>query len=126
MNNILSSVSLKAEKNELENVIMVIKEFKRESNLRLEDYDQVLDKLIENIRKEFQTVNAHLDTIDSKIIIVKIIIVKKVDFKDFDKLSVSNGKKIEAEYMNSTIVQFKSDIHESLDKFKHEVVQNRR
>jgi len=52
--------------------------------------------------------------------------VKKVDFKEYEKLTLITSKKMDTELLNSTINQVKTDLYESLNNYKNEIAAQKK
>jgi len=116
MLSISTILNTKAELKDFELLNVCYQELKRENTKRMDDLDQDIDRLIENIKNEFQNLNIVISNID----------MKKVDFKDFEKVSNSISKKIDSEHLNSSISQLKTDIYESFGHYKNDIHQNKK
>lgn len=114
--NLSNNLNTKAELKDFELLDVCYQEIKRDNTKRMDDLDQDIDRLIENIKKEFQNLNIVISNID----------MKKVDFKDFEKTSNLVSKKIDSENLNSSLLQLKSDIYESFAHYKNDIHQNKK
>lgn len=106
-NNLLNS---KVEIKDFENFKNLFNEDKFEKNKKIEEMDHDIDRLIENIKKEFGNMNVILNNFD----------MKKIDIKEFEKLNISNCKKIDEEFFNENINTLKNNYIEMLDNLKNE------
>lgn len=91
-------------------------EIKRDCGKRIEELDQDIDRLIENIKKEFGNMNIVVNNLD----------MKKVDFKEFEKLSANVSKKTDNEILNNSLTQIKNDIYDSFTHYRNEIEHNKK
>jgi hypothetical protein len=75
----------------------------------MDDLDQDIDRLIENIKKEFQNLNLVINNIE----------MKKADFKEFEKINTSLSKKIEYSLMPVCFISATNSGQISLCLFKY-------
>jgi len=52
--------------------------------------------------------------------------VKKIDFKDFEKVNINLSKKLDIDSLNGSLNQLRGDIYDSFNGFKHETSQNKK
>ena len=52
--------------------------------------------------------------------------MKKVDFKDFDKLNSNLSKKMDHDVFGNSLTQVKNEIYESLGHYKNDIQQNKK
>jgi len=113
LNNLIGS---KAEIKDFDLLNTCYLEIKRDFSKRIDDLDQDIDRLIENIKKEFGNLNIVINNLD----------MKKVDFKEFEKLNTLVSKKTDNEILNSSLGQMKNDIYESFGHFRNEIQQSKK
>lgn len=113
---ISNSLSTKAEVKDIELLDVCYQELKRDTTKRIDDLDQDIDRLIENIKKEFQNLNIVVNNVD----------MKKADFKEFEKVNNLIGKKVDIEHLTSSLSQLKNDLYESLSLYKTDFQQNKK
>lgn len=111
-----NTLNNKAEMKDFEFVNTCYQELKRESTKRLDDFDQDIDRLIENIKKEFQNLNLVINNLD----------MKKADFKEFEKINTQLAKKCDSDSLTSSVSQLKSDIYDSFAHYKNDLHQNKK
>lgn len=111
-----SLISNKAEIKDFELLNTCYQEIKRDLTKRLDDIDQDIDRLIDNIKKEFGNFNIVINNLD----------MKKVDFKEFEKLSTQVSKKTDMEILNNSMGQTKNDIYESFRHYRDEIQQSKK
>jgi hypothetical protein len=111
-----NTLNNKAELKDFEFVNVCYQELKRDNTKRLDDFDQDIDRLIENIKKEFQNLNIVINNLD----------VKKADFKEFEKMNTLMSKKSDSESLASSLSQLKTDIYDSFAHFKNDLHQNKK
>ena len=81
---------------------------------RVDDIDNDLDRLIENIKSQFQTTNKLINDLENK----------KGDKKDFDEVNILLNKKLDEEKFNNLISDIKNNLFESLNNFKEDYLTN--
>ena len=81
---------------------------------RVDDIDNDLDRLIENIKSQFQTTNKLINDFENK----------KSDKKDFDEVNILLNKKLDEEKFNNLISEIKNNLFESLNNFKEDYLTN--
>ena len=81
---------------------------------RVDDIDNDLDRLIENIKSQFQTTNKLINDFENK----------KGDKKDFDEVNILLNKKLDEEKFNNLISDIKNNLFESLNNFKEDYLTN--
>ena len=81
---------------------------------RVDDIDNDLDRLIENIKSQFQTTNNLINDLENK----------KGDKKDFDEVNILLNKKLDEEKFNNLISDIKNNLFESLNNFKEDYLTN--
>ena len=81
---------------------------------RVDDIDNDLDRLIENIKSQFQTTNKLINDLENK----------KNDKKDFDEVNILLNKKLDEEKFNNLISEIKNNLFESLNNFKEDYLTN--
>ena len=81
---------------------------------RVDDIDNDLDRLIENIKSQFQTTNKLINDFENK----------KSDKKDFDEVNILLNKKLDEEKFNNLISDIKNNLFESLNNFKEDYLTN--
>jgi hypothetical protein len=111
-----NAVSNKAELKDFELLDQCFQEIKREQGKRISDIDQDLDRLIENIKKEFQTVNLLITDLD----------VKKADFDEIGKLKTVVESRIDNETLNHVLKEHKKDFFENFAEYKNDFSQSRK
>jgi len=116
INNLTNSVSFKIDKSEIDNFHLIINEIKRENNMRFQENDLDFERLIDNIKSEFQVITSAFKDFE----------VKKADYKEIEKITTNLSKKLEIEMFNSSLTKVKSDINDSIESFKTDITQNKR
>jgi hypothetical protein len=81
---------------------------------RVDDIDNDLDRLIENIKAQFQTTNVLISNIDNK----------KIENKDIEEINNILTKKLDEEKFNSLFNQFKNNVFETINSFKDDYLTN--
>jgi len=108
--NLNNLISTKMEIKDFENFKNLLNEYKMEKNKKIEEIDHDIDRLIENIKKEFGNMNVILNNFD----------MKKCDLKDFENLNLLVNKKCDEENFNETINFLKKDLLDLMQNFKSE------
>lgn len=85
-------------------------ELRSEMQGKTRDLDNDIDRLIENIKKEFHNLNQICSGLEQS----------KIDVKDFDKLVLTVNKKADFENFNNMLSQFKLDILDNFNAFKND------
>jgi len=116
VSNINNLIGSKAEIKDFDLLNTCYLEIKRDFSKRIDDLDQDIDRLIENIKKEFGNLNIVINNLD----------MKKVDFKEFEKINTLVSKKTDNEILNSSLGQMKNDIYESFGHFRSEIQQSKK
>ena len=81
---------------------------------RVDDIDNDLDRLIENIKSQFQTTNKLMNDLENK----------KSDKKDLDEINTVLNKKLDEDKFNNLITDIKNNLFESLNNFKDDYLTN--
>ena len=81
---------------------------------RVDDIDNDLDRLIENIKSQFQTTNKLMNDLENK----------KSDKKDLDEMNTMLNKKLDEDKFNNLITDIKNNLFESLNNFKDDYLTN--
>jgi hypothetical protein len=116
VSNILNSLSTKADSKDFDLLNNCYQEIKRDCGKRVDELDQDIDRLIENIKKEFGNMNIVVNNLD----------MKKVDFKEYEKLSTNVSKKLDSEILSNSLSQIKNDIYDSFTHYRNEIEHNRK
>ena len=116
ISNINNSLNNKVELKDFELLNSLFKEFKKENSKKIDELDLDLDRLIENVKKEFGTLNLVLNNLE----------MKKVEYKDIDNLNVLLSKKCDIENLNIGLNSLKKDFYESISQNKLEFQQNKK
>jgi hypothetical protein len=109
-------VSDKADSKDMEMFEKDLIETKKEFQKRIDDIDQDIDRLIENIKKEFQNINGLVTNLE----------VKKAEFKDFEKINNQLSKKLDSEALNISLKEFKTDFYDNFGHYKNDFQQTRK
>ncbi len=116
MINLGNAIATKAELKDFEMLNVCYSELKRDYNKRIEDLDGDIDRLIENIKKEFQNLNIVINNLD----------VKKADFKELEKINSSLAKKMDSDNFSNSLSTLKTDLYESFTHYKADILQNKK
>jgi hypothetical protein len=113
LNNLINN---KLEIKEFDNFKNFFNEFKFEKNKKIEEIDQDIDRLIENIKKEFGNMNIILNNFD----------MKKCDVKNFENLNFSLNKKCDMEIFNDTVNIIRKDFVDLINDIKNDLSVERK
>ena len=89
-------------------------EMKLNLTQRIDDIDNDLDRLIDNIKTQFQNTNKQMSDIENK----------KCDKKDFDNINTLISKKVDDDKFNKLLSELKDNLFESLNSFKEDYLTN--
>ena len=81
---------------------------------RIDDIDNDLDRLIENIKEQFQNTNKIITELENK----------KCDKKESDEINLLLSKKIDEEKFNNMISEIKNNIFEPINSLKEDYLTN--
>ena len=81
---------------------------------RVDDIDNDFDRLIENIKAQFNTTNKLITDLENK----------KSEKKDLDNMNLSLTKKLDEDKFNKSITDLKNNIFESMNNFKGDYLTN--
>jgi hypothetical protein len=109
-------VSNKAELKEFEVINNCYQEVKRDYGKKISEIDSDLDRLIENIKKEFQTINLLITDID----------VKKADFEEIGKVNANVNTKVDGEGLSLALKDFKKEFYDNFTEYKGDFAQSRK
>jgi hypothetical protein len=54
-------------------------------------------------------------------IVVNYLDMKKVDFKEFEKILTNVSKKLDSDILSNTLSQIKNDIYDSFSHYRNEI-----
>ena len=81
---------------------------------RVDDIDNDFDRLIENIKIQFNSTNKLITDLENK----------KIEKKDFDNMNLLLSKKLDEDKFNKLISDLKNNIFESMNNFKEDYLTN--
>ena len=81
---------------------------------RVDDIDNDFDRLIENIKAQFNTTNKLITDLENK----------KSEKKDLDNMNLALTKKLDEDKFNKSILDLKNNIFESMNNFKEDYLTN--
>ena len=81
---------------------------------RVDDMDNDFDRLIENIKAQFNTTNKLITDLENK----------KSEKKDLDNMNLALTKKLDEDKFNKSISDLKNNIFESMNNFKEDYLTN--
>ena len=113
-NNINETMKDKSNINDFKLISDAFQEMKLSITQRIDDIDNDLDRLIENIKAQFQSTNILISNIDNK----------KVESTDIEEMNNLLIKKMDEDKCNSLFEQLKNDIYETINSFKDDYLTN--
>ena len=113
---IIESINNKAEANDFKLISDAFQEMKTSMTKRIDDIDQDLDRLIENIKTQFQNLNVVINNIENN----------KIDYSSFEKVNQLINKKVDADKIEVLITKVKNEMFETISSFKGEVSTSRK
>jgi hypothetical protein len=114
--NITNTLGNKADIKDFDLLNVCYQELKRETGKKIDDLDQDIDKLIEEVKKEFQNINISMNNLETK----------KVDLTHYDKIANILAKKADSDYVIGSVSQVKNDVFEHLIEIKSDMTQARK
>lgn len=105
-------INTKVEFKDFEQLQTSLIEIRSTTNKKTADLDFDIDKLIDSVKKEFQSLNSIITEIDKT----------KVDYTEIEKLGRLIQKKPDQEIFNSISTQVKSNMNDALHIMKNEVL----
>ena len=113
-NNINELMKNKSDLNDFKLISDAFQDMKINMTQRIDDIDNDLDRLIENIKAQFQTTNVLINDIDNK----------KMENKDIEDINNILSKKLDEDKFNSLFNQLKNNIYETINSFKDDYLTN--
>jgi hypothetical protein len=113
-NSINELMKNKSDLNDFKLISDAFQDMKLNMTQRVDDIDNDLDRLIENIKAQFQTTNVLISNIDNK----------KIENKDIEEINNILTKKLDEEKFNSLFNQFKNNVFETINSFKDDYLTN--
>ena len=113
-NNIVEMVKNKSDINDFKLISDAFQDMKLNMTQKVDDIDNDLDRLIENIKAQFQSTNMLISNIDNK----------KVENADIEEMNNLLIKKMDEDKCNSLFEQLKNDIYETINSFKDDYLTN--
>ena len=114
--NINDLIRSKADSKDFNLINEAYQEMKIKLTKRIDDIDNDLDRLIENIKTQFQALNEDINNIDKN----------KIDNLIFDQINDIMNKKVDIDIMEKNITQLKNNIFNSMNTFMTELETNRK
>ena len=112
---------IKIQKEKMEDIEKKIEEINKNKNdvndfkLMSDTFQEIdLDRLIDNIKTQFQNTNKQMSDIENK----------KCDKKDFDNINTLISKKVDEDKFNKLLSELKDNLFESLNSFKEDYLTN--
>ena len=113
-NNINEIMKNKSDINDFKLISDAFQDMKLNLTQRIDDIDSDLDRLIDNIKAQFQSTNILISNIDNK----------KVENKDIEEMNNLLFKKLDEDKFNSLFGQLKDNIFDTINSFKEDYLTN--
>ena len=113
-NNIVEMVKNKSDINDFKLISDAFQDMKLNMTQKVDDIDNDLDRLIENIKAQFQSTNVLISNIENK----------KAENKDIEELNSLIIKKIDEDKFNYSLKQLKDNIFDTINSFKNDYLTN--
>ena len=113
-NDINEAMKNKSDINDFKLISDALQDMKLNMTQRIDDIDNDLDRLIENIKAQFQSTNILISDIDNK----------KVENKEIDEMNNLLIKKLDEEKFNELFTQLKDSVFETINSFKDDYLTN--
>jgi len=113
-NNIVEMVKNKSDINDFKLISDAFQDMKLNMTQKVDDIDNDLDRLIENIKAQFQSTNVLISNIENK----------KAENKDIEELNSLIIKKIDEDKFNYSLNQLKDNIVDTINSFKNDYLTN--
>ena len=113
-NNISDLMKNKSDVNDFKLISDAFQDMKSSMTQRIDDIDNDLDRLIENIKTQFQSTNILISNVENK----------KVENKDIEEMNNIILKKLDEDKFNNLFNQFKDNIYETINSFKKDYLTN--
>ena len=115
--NVVNTIlNTKAEVNDFKLISDAFQDMKSNLTKRIDDIDNDLDRLIENIKNQFQSLNTIINNLENN----------KVELTNFEKISNNLSKKADIEKLDNSVNKLKEEMFETINQFKNDVVVNRK
>ena len=117
LDNVVNTIiNTKAEVNDFKLISDAFQDMKSNFTKRIDDIDNDLDRLIENIKNQFHSLNTVINNLENN----------KVEISNFERVSNSISKKADIEKLDNSINKLKDEMFETINQFKNDVVVNRK
>lgn len=113
-NNINDLMKNKSDINDFKLISDAFQDMKSNMTQRIDDIDNDLDRLIENIKAQFQSTNILISNVDNK----------KVENKEIEEINNILLKKLDEDKFNNLFNQFKDNIFDTINSFKKDYLTN--
>ena len=104
----------KSDVNDFKLISDAFQDMKLNLTQRIDDIDNDLDRLIENIKAQFQSTNNLISDLDNN----------KIDKKENDEMNSLLSKKIDEDKFNQIISEIKDNLYQSMNSFKEDYLTN--
>ncbi len=117
LDNVVNTIiNTKAEVNDFKLISDAFQDMKSNFTKRIDDIDNDLDRLIENIKNQFHSLNTVINNLENN----------KVEISNFERVSNSISKKADIEKLDNSINKLKDEMFDTINQFKNDVVVNRK
>ena len=106
----------KADVNDFKLLSEAIQDIKNTIGKRVDDIDQDLDRLIENIKTQFQSLNVVINSLENN----------KIDFQTFEKMNNILMKKVDIDKIDNLFTSLKTELFDSLQSHYNEMVSSKK
>ena len=113
-NNINEIMKNKSDINDFKLISDAFQDMKLTMTQRIDDIDSDLDRLIDNIKAQFQSTNILISNIDNR----------KVENKDMEEINNLLIKKLDEDKFNSLFGQLKDSLFDTINSFKDDYLTN--
>ena len=113
--NLSNALKAKASSNDFNLINDAFQDMKIKMTKRIDDIDNDLDRLIDNIKLQFKSLNDVINNLEKN----------KLDFSIIEKINEMINNKVDNDKMNENIAQLKNNIYDSMNNFMTELEKNR-
>ena len=106
----------KADVNDFKLLSEAIQDIKNTIGKRVDDIDQDLDRLIENIKTQFQSLNVVINSLENN----------KIDFQTFEKMNNILMKKVDIDKIDNLFTSLKTELFDSMQSHYNEMVSSKK
>ena len=108
------SIKNKSDNSDFKLISDAFQDIKNSMTKRIDDIDSDLDRLIEQIKSQFQSTNVLINEIDNK----------KIENKDIENINRQIVKKLDEDIFKNEFDKFKNNIFDTMNTFKNDYISN--